>query len=525
MVCASTLLFALALAASRFPQGLAQTGNAAFQWKFGGSFVSTELVQCQNYSIVVSPQDGNNVSDVGVSPYYLIAFKEDGVPTTSYIGSDPNNLSWQVNQANGSTLVLTVADAVGNAGGEAGSLFTVTNGDSSCLPAAPPPSRNLTLVANVSTSDPLLTCQPLGLRVYGGQKPYNISIAALNSPVVTNVTLDPTDDVLTWINRADPNGQLIVSVNDANGWGTSTGIFSTAGSTNYNCTGLVTRSGNSANVDQHPSPPSSSSSSHTATIVAAVVVPVCALLVLAGAFVVWRWRRRRREMMREAEPAFLPDAWTGPVSASGPNVFSALDGGAGTGAGEQPYSPYDSISGSSARESKFARYRDEVSGGRSGRGAEAGADGPQIGMALLSSTHNRSGSGSGPDSGSGSRSGSWSWTGAHGRTTSASKNDLTPTRVLPPGVSREWRISEPDIIIQHRDGGTVTEIPPPYVDHGLSAGGGGSGGGGFEGAGAGAGASAGDGPSSTAGPGPSGVRHGAHGPSHLGTSGDGSLLL
>ena len=39
--------------------------------------------------------------------------------------------------------------------------------------------------------------------------PYTISLAALASPVVTNVSLGPGNDVLTFIDRADPGTQLL----------------------------------------------------------------------------------------------------------------------------------------------------------------------------------------------------------------------------------------------------------------------------------------------------------------------------
>ena len=77
--------------------------------------------------------------------------------------------------------------------------------DSSCLPPKPPSS--LAIKANV-TKD-LSTCDYWGLRVTGGVPPYTISLAAVGSPVVTNVTLPTGLDVLTYIDRADPNGLLL----------------------------------------------------------------------------------------------------------------------------------------------------------------------------------------------------------------------------------------------------------------------------------------------------------------------------
>ena len=66
---------------------------------------------------------------------------------------------------------------------------------------------NVTLGVNVTGS--VSTCEAIGFRVYGGKKPYNITLAAPNSPVLTNVSLGPTDDVLTYIDRADPNSHLM----------------------------------------------------------------------------------------------------------------------------------------------------------------------------------------------------------------------------------------------------------------------------------------------------------------------------
>ena len=84
-------------------------------------------------------------------------------------------------------------------------LIGTSDGDASCLPKSP--SVNITLAVNVTGSAE--TCQPIGYRVFGGQPPYTISLAAPGSPVVTNETLPKEDDVFTYINRADPNGQLM----------------------------------------------------------------------------------------------------------------------------------------------------------------------------------------------------------------------------------------------------------------------------------------------------------------------------
>jgi hypothetical protein len=64
-----------------------------------------------------------------------------------------------------------------------------------------------TITSNV-TGD-LETCQPWGLTVQGGVPPYTVTLGALDSPYVTNVSIPVGDNNFTYINRAAPNGQLI----------------------------------------------------------------------------------------------------------------------------------------------------------------------------------------------------------------------------------------------------------------------------------------------------------------------------
>lgn len=80
--------------------------------------------------------------------------------------------------------------------------------DTSCIPtSASKPPTIAQITPNVT--DKLETCQQWGLTVSGGQKPYQVVISALNSPLITNITLGPNDDVLTYINRGTPNEALM----------------------------------------------------------------------------------------------------------------------------------------------------------------------------------------------------------------------------------------------------------------------------------------------------------------------------
>lgn len=80
-------------------------------------------------------------------------------------------------------------------------------GQSTQCVTTPVSTPAFTVTANVTKS--LQTCQPWGFTVQGGVPPYVITLAAPNSPVVTNVTMPYGDDAFTYIDRADPNGQLL----------------------------------------------------------------------------------------------------------------------------------------------------------------------------------------------------------------------------------------------------------------------------------------------------------------------------
>ena len=126
--------------------------------------------------------------------------------------------------------MLTMVDSNASTGGIPNNFFNVTSTSSSAsrtwkrgtsllttlLYAAggtntchPTPNRATLASITPNVTDHLDTCQPWGLTISGGQKPYTVVISALNSPVITNVTMGPNDDVLTWPDRADPDGEVM----------------------------------------------------------------------------------------------------------------------------------------------------------------------------------------------------------------------------------------------------------------------------------------------------------------------------
>ena len=126
--------------------------------------------------------------------------------------------------------MLNVVDASGSSGGIPGTIFTVVaaSPDDSTACVVTPSSSSFTVTANVT--DTLTTCSPWGLQIQGGVPPYNLTLIALNSPDVTNVTLPQGTNEYTYIDRANPNSQLLAAVSDSTGqWATGTPAVNTQG--------------------------------------------------------------------------------------------------------------------------------------------------------------------------------------------------------------------------------------------------------------------------------------------------------
>ncbi|KIP02078.1 hypothetical protein PHLGIDRAFT_311064 [Phlebiopsis gigantea 11061_1 CR5-6] len=118
-----------------------------------------DFEECQTFSISVQP---NNAPYTAVPPYYMVAFEISGIPTTTNIGQNPTNLTWQNTHKQGSLLVMTVIDSntsgnVPHIGGTADNFNSVIPGDTSCLPTAVDPSKVPTVHAN--ETDNLATCE------------------------------------------------------------------------------------------------------------------------------------------------------------------------------------------------------------------------------------------------------------------------------------------------------------------------------------------------------------------------------
>ncbi|KAJ7063855.1 hypothetical protein C8F01DRAFT_36523 [Mycena amicta] len=190
--------------------GVLVLAEQTFQWGFTNS-VSNSLPLCGKLPISITPLPNAPANATGVPPYYLISFAvgSSSAPMTSLIGTNASVVDWTVRHPVGSQLILEVVDSTGASGGIDVPLYGVIAGTTSqCLPprSSQAPFTVSSLTSNGAT---LNTCDLWTLFFKGGKPPYTVTIAALNTPDVTNMTLGPMDTKLEWPNRADPGSQMI----------------------------------------------------------------------------------------------------------------------------------------------------------------------------------------------------------------------------------------------------------------------------------------------------------------------------
>ncbi|TCD71080.1 hypothetical protein EIP91_000172 [Steccherinum ochraceum] len=461
-----------------------------FQWTFGNNFILTEISECQMLPIVVSSIFANDSTKLGTPPYYLLAFELGGVPTTTMVGTDPTKLSWQANHARGSSLMLTMVDSTGNTGGVTPNLYSMTAGTStSCLPSNPP----LTSLASISpnVTGPLTTCQPWGLTITGGTKPYSVVLSARNSHVITNVTMGAQDDVFTFIDRADPGTALMANVVDATGqWGKSTNVVNTTGPTSVDCVGLVSSSKTQQQIqqeaiDQAAAAAAAARHRHNMRIVSIVLGVCIPLLVIAGALAFW-WRRRAiiakdhdrgvwdgqdvNARVWELPPGSGEMVQVGDSPQAHHSLLDHKRSGSGE-PGSDPNIALRAIIPSTAYAQYSPDYDGLTSPGQSSSASQIGSQSPQ--PTTTTATTSAYPTALTPRQRKALE--------AQGITPSSSSTHLPPGALPPssPGTSgpRSPRTmtpadsldnaAGPDIIIQHRDAGAgpvVQELPPPYMN-------------------------------------------------------------
>jgi len=390
--------------------------------------------------------------------------------------------------------LLYVVDSQGSSGGPQPQLHNVTTGQSIQCILPPSTEQPFNVTANVTTT--LTTCQPWGLTVAGGTPPYQVTLVELASPIVTNASLGPGDDVFTYIDRADPNTQLIAAVSDLTGrWASGSVIVSTAGSTDVDCTGLVSSSSTTAQIKAEAQEAlAATNSRHSAAVVGGVVVTLVVLLLLAGAGVFLYLRRRKviRAAMRVAPSQFEGGVIDGApgereVSETGTRILSIN-------AFIEPTSPQRSA-GASARSPSHAsgttlpRRYDSASASPSVESNTPGGGGLSVRNPAVAThrgftnfpTASVRRSAKEIEAGLSSEISEDSEYSDASHASSAplvgrSQSAATPggARAVPlPIRSASASVGgsrQQEIIFQHQDAGMLRELPPPYIDRGTQQG-------------------------------------------------------
>ncbi|KZS94132.1 hypothetical protein SISNIDRAFT_549342 [Sistotremastrum niveocremeum HHB9708] len=202
----------------------AQT-TPSFSWTF--SPPSTQLIECNNVTITITP----SANSVPTPPFYMVAYEVNGIATTSLIGTDPSDLSWEVNHVKESNVLLEVIDANGSSGGVT-SLFHIEKGPV-CTCQTPGTWSPVEIHPNVTS---LNTRDALELDFQGGTPPYSVTITSEGLAVVSNLTLAPNEHEFVWTDQLSPGSIVIATVHDANDqYAVGTSIITLGGSPGLNC--------------------------------------------------------------------------------------------------------------------------------------------------------------------------------------------------------------------------------------------------------------------------------------------------
>ncbi|KAI0325142.1 hypothetical protein GY45DRAFT_1312648 [Cubamyces sp. BRFM 1775] len=230
----------------------------------------------------------------------MLALEVEGITTYTPIGDNPNQLTWQNTHHGGAKLLLTVVDSIGQTGGFPTSFFNSVaaspGSDTTCLIPEPTPSTPR-IVSSITGN--LNTCEPWKLSITGGTKPYNVTLAQLGAGNITVAPMGPYDDVFVYIDRAGPGFPLIAGVTDSTGqWGVSTIAINTTGSSDTDCVGLVSVSETEAQFEAQEAVDvsaarASSAKAHARSVALGIVFGLVLPLLAGGLVGLWWWRRRR----------------------------------------------------------------------------------------------------------------------------------------------------------------------------------------------------------------------------------------
>ncbi|KAF7760860.1 hypothetical protein Agabi119p4_10269 [Agaricus bisporus var. burnettii] len=467
----SSLVLRLLFGASIFALHAAgQNSQLRFNWKFENDATPQRVPICQDFPIVVIPDPKNATAGnfLGTPPYYMMSFPQGGQPITQLIGNTNDTLSWTPKHPVGTNFSLQLMDSDGYTGGDGGLIYQVVENPEGQDCAAPTPPNDFTITSNVTDGGRVETCHFWRLNINGGESPYKVVLNAVNSPVITNITVENGNDAVVYSNRADPDTTLFAGVVDNTGrWATGTQYISTFGSIDYACIGFRTIVTTQKELDDAEKAREDSQRSKKRTaIIVGIVVSVAGVLFIAGAIAFWIHRRRRLESLKpDIEPRqFMDSGPSGQVlsvtqfMASSPNHTPSSGKTAFSPIGSLPYSiePFSDDRRDSTADQSQPHFHLTSSSGADQRG------GPSFAQFPVSSVR-RSGK---------AREAAQTTLAHHDRSQMSSSS----ARLLPDWPVRSASLQPPhhdsmstsamesEIIYQHQDAGQVVrELPPPYI--------------------------------------------------------------
>ncbi|KAK7034584.1 hypothetical protein VNI00_012215 [Paramarasmius palmivorus] len=146
----------------------------------------------------------------------------------------------------------------------------------------------------------LESCEPWGLQIHGGERPYNVTLVEVDDTVV-NITMGPNDNGFVYINRAGPSSLVMATVSDLTGqYAYGTPYIQTSGiakGDGGDCIGQVSSSGSSIDF------PVNKASRLSKADVAGIAIGGCVAILIV--IVIWysnRQRRRRHRAFPRLDP-------------------------------------------------------------------------------------------------------------------------------------------------------------------------------------------------------------------------------
>ncbi|EIW77840.1 hypothetical protein CONPUDRAFT_75623 [Coniophora puteana RWD-64-598 SS2] len=340
-------VFLLHVMFSIMPCHVSASSERAFAWDFTNTSLRTSglLTECQEIELSISPLPvptpgaSNNNSDdpsaLGVPPYSLFVFEPGGTSSRTWIDPAAHSPHWVVNYQPGSQLVLGMVDSEGRPGGVLDRVFTVSQGDPTCMGSGTVTDRlsgrsrpsGIASGPNISSDLTVQLGEPWDISVSQGSPPYSILLAALGAPGPLLLPVPRPDNVLRYINQGSQNTRVLATVIDSTGTlGLTTPLVHFVGGPDANSAGVPQAStaytaSNPGSAKQRMRVPSVTGSTDSATtqtssghsglsrtdiIIIAVVVPVVGIMFLCGLGRLGCVLRRHRKERFDAEPHPFP---------------------------------------------------------------------------------------------------------------------------------------------------------------------------------------------------------------------------